>query len=138
MLTFRHQHDHYHHHPDLTEVKARMEQLRGLIVTIIHNQETTMIDTSKILAEVAREHTVNGSLRALVTGLNQTVKDSAAQLKDAIDKLAAQGADIAAATLVQADLDAAATTLSLDNAETEAKIAENTPPVTPPTPVTPV
>lgn len=79
-----------------------------------------MIDTSKLLAEVARERTDVSSLRALADAQNKAMGDLSKQLADAI-----AANDPAAIAQVQADLDKATTDLATDNAATEAALAAN-------------
>ena len=85
-----------------------------------------MIDTTKLLAEVARERTDSASLRALVTANSTAIADLSAQLAAAI-----AAGDPAVLAQVQADLDKVASDLSLDNDAAEAAIAANVPPTTP-------
>lgn len=117
--THHHVHNHLEHDPH-TEARLRaMEQSLGLIH---RNQETIMIDTSRILAEVARERTELASWKAMSAAKDKVISDQAQALKDAI-----AANDPAAIAAVQADLDAAATKLSADNDEAEAAIKANTP-----------
>lgn len=112
---------HFHHSCDGTT-----ERLRGILTmlgNILENQETLMIDTSKILAAVAAERTESASLRALVNSQSEAMKDLGAQLQAAI-----AANDPAALAKVQADLDQAATDLSADNDATAQAIAANTTP----------
>lgn len=123
---------HHFHHPDeaTAEQLCRIERMLG---DILEKQETIMIDTSKLLAAVARETTANASLRALVAANTQVQADSAAKLKTAIDALAAAGADTAALAQVQADLDTATKNLSVDSDQSEAALAANVAPAPAPT-----
>lgn len=103
--------------------------LRGIYRKLDSVQETIMIDTTKILAAVARERTENASLRALLDAKDKIITDSAAALKAAIDA----GGDPVALAKIQADLDQAATDLDTDSDATEAAINANTPPPAAPT-----
>lgn len=118
MSLFTVTHKHIHHF-DPASAKAFGEIQQKL--------ETLMIDTSKLLAAVAREKTDNDSLRALVTANTQALSLISTQLADAIAKLDASGTDTAALAAVQADLDKAATDLSLDSDKTEAALAASVP-----------
>jgi hypothetical protein len=97
-------------------------ELRKLLRLVISKQEKIMIDTSKILAEVARERTELASWKALSAAKDKVIADTAAALKAATDALAAAGTDTAALAQVQADLDKAATDLKNDNDEAEAAV----------------
>jgi hypothetical protein len=101
----------------------RLSRIENLLGSIIRNQETSMLDTSKILAAVAAEKTESASLRALVTAQSQAMKDLGTQLQAAIS-----ANDPAALAKVQADLDQAATDLNADNDAAAAAIAANTTP----------
>jgi predicted nucleic acid-binding Zn-ribbon protein len=94
-----------------------------------------MVDTSKLLAAVAREKTDNDSLRALVEANTKAQKELSTQLADAIAKLAA-GTDTTALDAVQADLDKATADLSLDSDATETALKANVPDTPAPTPAT--
>ena len=85
-----------------------------------------MIDTTKLLAEVARERTDSASLRALIVANSTAISDLAAQLAAAI-----AANDPVAIAQVQADLDKAAADLALDSDAAEAALAANVPPATP-------
>lgn len=86
------------------------------------------IDTSRILAEVARERTELASWKTLSAGKDKLIADALAQLKTATDALAASGADTAALAKVQADLDQGASDLKNDNDEAETAIKANVSP----------
>jgi hypothetical protein len=120
----------FRHHPDWpwNEAPPWATEFRKLLGLAISKQEKIMIDTSKILAEVARERTELASWKALSAGKDKVIADTAAALKVATDALAASGADTAALAQVQADLDAAATDLKNDNDEAEAAIKAGTAP----------
>ena len=81
-----------------------------------------MIDTSRILAEVARERTELASWKTLSAAKDKVIADQAAALAAAI-----AANDPAAIAKVQADLDQAATDLKNDNDEAEAAVAANVP-----------
>jgi predicted nucleic acid-binding Zn-ribbon protein len=106
------------HHFDDSCVRAFAEIQRKL--------GAIMIDTSKLLAAVAREKTDNDSLRALVQANTKAMSDLSSQLADAIAKLDA-GTDTTALEAVQADLDKATADLSLDSDKTEAALAASVP-----------
>lgn len=115
-----------HHHVELSpEVRGRFDDLSR---KLDHLTETIMIDTSKILAEVARERTELSGWKTLSAGKDKVIADTSAALKTATDALAAAGADTAALAQVQADLDKAATDLKNDNDEAAAAIAANAAP----------
>lgn len=108
-----------HHHGD--EVPPWDDMQRKLDF-VIENLRSIMIDTSKILAEVARERTELASWKTMNAAKDKVIADQAAALAAAI-----AANDPAAIAKVQADLDQAANDLSADNAEAEAAIAANTP-----------
>jgi hypothetical protein len=99
---------------------------RSLVImflrAILRNQETIMIDTSKILAAVSAEKTKVDSLIALVDGQTATMKDLSAQLASAI-----AANDPAALAQVQSDLDKAADDLSAETSAVSTAIDANTP-----------
>lgn len=102
------------------EVRAEIAQLRDLI----HRRtESIMIDTSRILAEVARERTELASWKALSAAKDKVIADQATALAAAI-----AANDPAAIAKVQADLDQAANDLKNDNDEAEAAVAANVSP----------
>lgn len=105
----------------------------ALSLFIIHKLETIMINTTAILAEVARERTELAGWKTLSAGKDKIIADTAAALKTATDALAAAGADIAALAQVQADLDKAAGDLKNDNDEAAAAIGANVAPADAPT-----
>lgn len=113
---------HYYQHPS-NEVRAWEAEVLHRLDLILNNQETIMIDTTRILAAVAKERTENASLRALVDAQTKIMTDTAAALKAAMDA----GNDPAAIAKVQADLDQAATDLETDNDATDAAVKANTP-----------
>lgn len=120
-------HFHIHHYVGLTvEVLNRLDETDRALGLVLQNQESLMIDTSRILAEVARARTELGSWQALATALTKTIADQAAALKSAI-----AANDPAAMAQVQADLDTAATGLSADNDAAAAALVANTPAATP-------
>lgn len=80
-----------------------------------------MIDTTRILAEVARARTELASYKVLSDAQTQVISDQAAALKAAI-----AANDPAAIAQVQADLDKAAVDLSADNDAAAQAIAANT------------
>src|ERR1700704_359874 len=123
----KHVHHHIHHsstidRPAPDEAPRWAIELDRKLSLVLTRLESSMIDTSKILAEVAREKTESASLRTLVSGMAASMTDLSAQLKAAI----ASG-DPAALAQVQADLDKATTDLSTDNDATAAAITANTP-----------
>lgn len=119
MFTIRHQHEHTYDRSyddsDLSEVKAGIKELRGLIH---QKMELLMIDTSRILAEVARERTELASWKALSAAKDKVIADQAEALRKAI-----ADSDPVAMAQVQADLDKAAGDLKNDNDEAEAAVA---------------
>ncbi len=98
------------------------------VALILSKLETLMIDTSRILAEVARERTELAGWKTLSAGKDKLIADALAQLKTATDALAAAGADTAALAKVQADLDQGAADLKNDNDEAETAIHANVSP----------
>ena len=99
-------------------------ELREIGLAILLQQETIMIDTTRILAAVARERTEAASLRALNDAKDKIIADTAAALKAAMDA----GSDPGALAKVQADLDKAATDLDTDSDAADAAIKANAPP----------
>lgn len=116
---------HNHHHCDRPwdEAPPYAIELREMLRLIIRNQEKIMIDTSRILTEVARERTELASWKALSGAKDKVIADQAAALATAI-----AANDPAAIAKVQADLDQAATDLKNDNDDAEAAIAANVSP----------
>lgn len=106
----------------VSEANARIDELRGLAHLIIRKQDDIMIDTSRILAEVARERTELASWKALSAAKDKVISDQAAALAVAI-----AANDPVAMAKVQADLDQAAIDLKNDNDDAEAAIAANVP-----------
>jgi hypothetical protein len=109
----------------------------ALSLFIIHKLEKIMVDTTAILAEVARERTELAGWKTLSAGKDKVIADTSAALKVATDALAAAGADTAALAKVQADLDTAASNLKNDNDEAAAAIAANVVPAPAPVPTPP-
>ena len=125
-------HTHHHvHHLDQPMAEALNKMTAGLGL-IQQTLGKLMIDTSKLLAAVAREKTDNDSLRALVSANTAAMQQLSDELKAAI-----AAGDPAAMTAVQADLDKAATDLSLDSDKTEAALAASVPPAPATSPATP-
>lgn len=118
----------FHHILGVSEVNARIDELKGLSNFIIRKLESIMIDTTKLLAEVARERTELASWKALSAAKDKAMADVAASLKTATDALATAGVDTTALAKVQADLDQAATDLKNDNDDAEAALAANVTP----------
>lgn len=114
--------DIHHHIEPSTEVLDRLDYIGPKVDLILKNQETIMIDTTRILAEVARARTELASYKALSDAQTQVISDQAAALKAAI-----AANDPAAIAQVQADLDKAAVDLSADNDAAAQAIAANTP-----------
>ena len=105
----------------------------ALSLFLIHTVEKIMINTTAILAEVARERTELAGWKALSAGKDKVIADTSAALKTATDALAAAGVDTAALAKVQADLDQAANDLKNDNDEAAAAIGANVLPADAPT-----
>lgn len=91
-----------------------------------------MIDTSRLLTAVRAEQDKTRSLIALVQTQTAIMKDLSQQLKDAI----AQN-DPTAMQRIQADLDSAASSLTIESQEVQQAIDENTPAGAPPVPPNP-
>lgn len=104
------------------ETMSLLREINRRLAISNENEESIMIDTTRILASVAKERTENASLRALIDAQNKILADNAAALKAAI-----AANDPAALAKVQADLDQAATDLDTDNDATDAAIKANTP-----------
>jgi hypothetical protein len=104
---------------DTAERLSRMEEMLG---ESLDNQESIMIDTSKIIAAVSAEKTKVDSLIALANGQAASMKDLAAQLAAAI-----AANDPAAMAQVQADLDKAADDLGTETKAVSDAIDANTP-----------
>lgn len=117
---------HHHHHGD-AQVEARLRSVERNLDLINQNMESIMIDTSRILAEVARERTELASWKALSAAKDKVIADQATALAAAI-----AANDPVAIAKVQADLDQAAVDLKNDNDDAEAAIGANTSPA--PTP----
>lgn len=125
---------HHHHHDDnpWDGAQPRDIEIREMLRFIIERIDQMGIDTSKILAEVARERTELAGWKTLSAGKDKLIADAVAALKVATDALAASGVDTAALAKVQADLDQGASDLKNDNDEAAAAIAANVPPAAPP------
>ncbi len=106
----------------LTEVRDLRVQVSTLTKVVQDQGKAIMIDTKSLLAAVAEETTELKSWEALASTLTGVIKTQADALAAAI-----AANDPVAMAQVQADLDAAATTLSADNAEAAAAIVANTP-----------
>jgi hypothetical protein len=119
VISFKYTHDHYYHTSEGTA--ERLRRLSQMLSVILDNQESIMIDTSKIIASVAAEKTKVDSLIALANGQSATMKDLSKQLADAI-----AANDPAAMAQVQADLDKAASDLDTETASVTAAIDANT------------
>lgn len=118
-----------HHHIELSpEVNAQLYTFQHRLDLINQRISQMAIDTSKILAEVARERTELASWKTLSAGKDKLIADAVASLKVATDALAASGVDTAALAKVQADLDQGAADLKNDNDEAEAAIKANVSP----------
>lgn len=117
------------------EVMAQLYAFQHKLDLVTQNQETIMISTANILAEVARERTELAGWKTLSAGKDKVIADTSAALKVATDALAAAGVDTAALAQVQIDLDQAAANLKNDNDEAEAAIGANvSPPAAPSAP----
>lgn len=103
----------------------QIKQVHAELRVLKRMTETIMVDTGKLLAEVARERGELASWKALSAAKDKMLADTSAALKEATDKIAATGADTAALEKVQADLDKAADDLRNDNDEAEAAIKAN-------------
>lgn len=115
-----------HENPTVwADAPAHAVEIRHVLGLILENQRTIMIDTSKILAEVARERTELAGWKTLSAGKDKILSDTSAALKVATDALAAAGVDTAALAKVQTDLDAATADLKNDNDEAETAIKAN-------------
>lgn len=110
------------------EVNAHLYTFQNQFDLINQRIHKMAIDTSRILAEVARERTELAGWKTLSAGKDKLIADALAALKVATDALAASGADTAALAKVQADLDQGAADLKNDNDEAETAIAANVSP----------
>ena len=129
MRIFTVEHHHYHHlDRPLAEALVQIHSLLGALQSSVNQMQ---IDTSKLLAEVARQKTDNDSLRALVQAQTTAMAQISQKLADAIE-----AEDPVALQAVQTDLDKATTDLSLDSDKTEAALNANVIPTT--APATPV
>jgi hypothetical protein len=104
-FAMRHRHDHFHHYPDLIEVKGGIAELRDLI---IQNHEEIMATLAELNAAVARNTDAEDSVVTLLQGISQQLKDAKASN------------DPAAIDAVIAQLDA-------NTAKAAAAVVENTP-----------
>lgn len=125
LFTITHRHVHHFDHA----AAEALGEVRTSLGSIDNKLRTIMLDTSKLLAAVAREKTDNDSLRALVEANTKAITQLSADLATAI-----ANNDPVAMQKVQDDLDKAATDLSVDSDKTEAALAAN---VSPPSTTTP-
>lgn len=116
---------HHFHHLDRPMAEA-LNKVTLQLASIAKMVSTNMIDTSKLLAAVAREKTDNDSLRALVVANTTAMATLSKQLADAI-----AANDPVAMQQVQTDLDKASSDLALDSDKTEAALAASVPPTQP-------
>lgn len=125
-------HHHYYHLDQATaEALVQIKVDVGALQRMMRNH---MIDTSKLLAVVAREQTDNDSLRALVAANTAAWDQVAIELKKATDALANQGANTTDLVALQATIDKASDDLSLDSDKTEKALAANIRPAPVPDP----
>lgn len=96
---------------------ARLSQQLRQIATYNERMSEMAIDTSRILAEVARERTELASWKAMSAAKDKLIADQADALRKAME-----ANDPVAMAQVQADLDKAAADLASDNAEADAAI----------------
>jgi hypothetical protein len=90
---------------------------------VLTNQETNMLDTSKLLESARKQSTENASLRALIVSVKTQLATSIADLAAAI-----AANDPIATAAAQKDIDDTAALLDADDADTAAALAENVPP----------
>jgi hypothetical protein len=117
---FRHRHRHA-----AAEVPPWATVLARKLDLVIRNQEIIMLDTTKLLAVVARLKAVDTAALAALTAMRDQNKQAAAKLADLWQQLAdlKAGADT---TAVQTAIDAVADDLSKVADDVEAGVKDNT------------
>jgi len=114
---------HIHLHLDQREAPRWAQTLRERVSQVLSNQETNMIDTSKLLESARKQSTENASLRALIA----SVKDQLTTTKTELAAAIAANDPIATAA-AQKDIDDTVALLDADDSETAAALADNVPP----------
>lgn len=120
-FTVRHIHDHYHHHPDLAEVKAGLSDIADLITNlteiIMATQAEVKAKLDALTADVADETTQ-------IAGIEQVLDNLAAIITALRD--AATNADVPQAIVDQ--IDALGAAVGGNKARIIADIQKGTPP----------
>ena len=106
---------------------ALLKDIQGKLTILLVQENSIMIDTSKLVAEVANETTVEQSVLTLVTNM---AANEAALSKQLADAIAAN--DPTALAAVQAAIDASVATLQANDAALAAAVTANTPVAPPP------
>lgn len=84
MSIFKFRHDYFHHYPDLIEVKARIAELRGLMIQLLEKDMATKENLDALTNQVAANTDAVASAKMALEGYVKSNEDLTKRLQDAL------------------------------------------------------